>query len=78
MKLRDICVDIFNFVEDNGSEVSCYLYHITEVPDLYLVQGETLNELAWVHIVGIAEAMQFWETLKVGGNILNRIRGEDE
>lgn len=77
MQLRDICVDIFSFIEDNGVEVSCYLYHITEVPDLYMIQGETLNELAWVHIMGIAGAMKFWEDLKAGGNILNRIRGED-
>lgn len=78
MQSRDICVDIFNFVEDNGIEVVCYLYHITEVPDLYMVQGETLNELSWIHIMGITKAMQFWEDLKVGGNILDRIRGEDE
>jgi hypothetical protein len=76
MKLRDICLDTFNYFEEDETEVVCYLYHITEAEDLFMVQGETLNELAWAHIKGMEPAMFFWESLKRGGNILERIRGD--
>jgi hypothetical protein len=76
MRLKDICLDTFRYTEEDDKEVACYLYHVTEIPDLFMIQGETLNELSWVHIQGIESAMIFWESLKHGGNIMNRIEGE--
>lgn len=73
MKLKDICLDMFTFIENDDTEVACYLYHISEVPDLFMIQGETLNELCWVHIHGMEPAMFFWESLRQGGNIMSRI-----
>jgi hypothetical protein len=73
MKLKDICLDFFTFIEKDDTEVTCYLYQVREIPDLFMIQGETLNELSWIHIQGIEPAMLFWENLKQGGNIMNRI-----
>lgn len=67
-------MDIFNYTEKDGTEVACYMYHVTQADDLYMIQGETLNDLAWIHIQGIAPALQFWEKIKKG-NIINKIRG---
>lgn len=64
MKLKDICVDTFVKVEPSGREVACFLYHITEADDLYMLQGETVSSLSWTHIKGIENAMKFWEYVK--------------
>ena len=76
MKLKDICIDTYTVFEEDGTEVACYFYHITEVSDLYMIQGETLNSLSWVHIKGIEAAVIFWEDIKRCGDVMEKIEGE--
>ena len=76
MRLKDICIDMFTVFEEDGTEVTCYFYHITEVADLYMIQGETLNRLSWVHIEGLESAMAFWEDLKRNEDAMKKIEGD--